>query len=66
MDAASPGGEATLDIEVVLGVNPATPTEFWSFGGRRNNSYGAVPTLLNQEPFLDYSMYIRKSAHYDF
>eukprot|EP00128_Syssomonas_multiformis_P004178 Colp12_sorted_trinity150504_noHs@17101 len=47
-----PGGEATLDIEVILGVAPKVPTWFMSYSGRRNNS--EAPSDYNQEPFLDW------------
>lgn len=53
-NASVPGGEATLDVEVILGLASDVHTEFWSFAGLRNNS--APPSNSNQEPFLQYMM----------
>jgi tripeptidyl-peptidase-1 len=43
-DATQPGGEATLDIEFIMGVAGNTPTTFWSLGELHDG----------QEPFLDW------------
>lgn len=53
-DPASPGGEATLDVQVMVGVAPDVPMEYWSFGGRRDDAQ--APSLYNQEPFLAYML----------
>lgn len=45
----APGGEASLDIQVIQGVAPNVPTSFWSTSGLRNTSLPAGPS--NQEPF---------------
>eukprot|EP00968_Pinguiococcus_pyrenoidosus_P001479 scaffold64_cov248-Pinguiococcus_pyrenoidosus.AAC.12 len=45
-DPGNPGGEATLDLQVMLGVAPNVPLEFWSFGGRRDDT--SEPSDFNQ------------------
>jgi len=52
--ASDPGGEATLDIQVMQGVAPGINTSFWSTAGLRNNSQPTGPS--NQEPFLTWIM----------
>ena len=51
-DPLNPGGEASLDTQLALGLAPGVLTEVWSFPGRRDNS--APPSSSNQEPFLDW------------
>ena len=53
-DPAVAGGEATLDVQTMIGVAPGIATEYWSFGGRRDNT--AEPSEYNQEPFLLYML----------
>jgi subtilase family serine protease len=49
---ALPGGEASLDTQLMVGVAPGILTEFWSFAGRRDNTL--PPSSSNQEPFLEW------------
>ena len=49
---SAPGGEASLDTQLIMGLAPGVKTEFWSFSGRRDNTLPPSPT--NQEPFLDW------------
>ena len=44
-DASSPGIEASLDIQYIMGVGRDTPTEFWS-------THGQQPHNPENEPFL--------------
>lgn len=60
-DLNNPGGEAQLDVEVIMGVAPGVPTEFWSYDGLRNNS--APASNENQEPFLRYIAGMERIAH---
>jgi len=43
-DATNPGGEASLDIQYIMGVAPNVTTTFWSLGGLHDG----------QEPFLEW------------
>jgi tripeptidyl-peptidase-1 len=43
-NASLPGGEATLDIEFLMGIAPNAQTTFWSLGELHDG----------QEPFLDW------------
>lgn len=45
-EASISGGEAQLDIQVIMGIAPGAPTWFWSVGGLEPSS--------QQEPFLDW------------
>lgn len=55
-DPSHPGLEATLDVEVIMGMAVGANTEFWSFAGLRNNS--APTSNTNQEPFLRYLLHL--------
>lgn len=60
-NSSDPGAEATLDVEVILGLAAGAATEFWSFAGLRNNS--APPSNSNQEPFLAWMMEMASEPH---
>jgi hypothetical protein len=51
-----PGGEASLDIQLIMALAPGVLTEVWSFAGRRDNSQ--PPSNFNQEPFLDWLLHL--------
>ena len=58
---SDPGSEGTLDLQMLLGMAPGVHTEFWSFGGRRDQNLPA--SSVNQEPFLDY--FVALASHED-
>lgn len=52
----TPGGEASLDTQLIMSLAPGVLTEVWSFAGRRDNSQ--PPSNFNQEPFLDWLLHL--------
>lgn len=53
-DPLQPTGEASLDVQTILGIAPNVSTWVWSVAGRRDNTQGASEG--NQEPFLKWIM----------
>lgn len=58
---SNPGGEASLDIQLIMGMAPGVRTELWSFSGRRDPTL--PPSNFNQEPFLDWLVLLAATPH---